>query len=91
MARNYKRKIGGRAMNTCDPERLKKAATAVSKGYSIRKASEKFGVKRSTLSDYLLRKHQSKQGEQTILSGSVECTMVERLQICANWGFPLTL
>lgn len=92
MPRKYIRKLGGRAINTCDPDKMKKAVEAVrQENMTIRKAAVKFGVKKSTLADRVNEKHGNIQGGQTVIPVEIENIMVDRLLLCAEWGFPLTL
>lgn len=92
MPRKYARKVGGRQINTSDPDMLKMAVKAVvENGMSLRKAAEQFNVKRSTLADRVKGKHSKSQGGQTVLSPETERLLVNRLILCASWGFPLTL
>ncbi|XP_022177641.1 uncharacterized protein LOC111038724 [Myzus persicae] len=57
---------------------------------SIRRASEAFGIPKSTLCDHLNTKTIiRKPGGQTILSTDEESRLVEGLLKCSEWGFPM--
>ena len=78
-------------MNTCDPKKSAKAVKAYKSGrISLRRAAEKFGVKKSTLYDHVKSKSTERQGGQPILNEATEKVFVERLITCAEWDYPLT-
>lgn len=57
---------------------------------SLRMAAEKYGVPKSTLSDYKKNGNNIKKpGGQMVLSEKDEAMLVEGLVTCAEWGFPL--
>ena len=64
MVRNYQRKSNKkRTYGYCSNEDLQKAINAVkSKQMTLRKASEAFNVKKSTLHDHVKGKHNKKPG-----------------------------
>ena len=71
-------------------ENRDKAVAAVNSGkLFVRRASEKFGVPKSTISEHIKGKHPGKLGGQTALSDVEEKQLVEVLLLCAEWGQPL--
>ena len=92
MPRTYKKVVGGRQMNTCDPKKLAEAVEAYkSFRISLKSAAEKFGVKKSTPYDHVKSKSIKRQGGQPILNEETEKLFVERLITCADWGYPYPL
>jgi transposase len=59
-------------------------------GLSLRKASEKYNVPKSTIKDYLSDGHGSAMGRPTVLSDEEEVQLLEKIEVLANWGFPLS-
>jgi len=70
---------------------IKNAIDAVRcKKMSIRRASEAFGIPKSTLCDHLNTKTLIKKpGGQPILNTDEESRLVEGLLKCSEWGFPM--
>lgn len=56
---------------------------------SMRKASESFGVPYSTLNNHFHGHHPLTYGGQPVLNEEAENALVNALQTCAQWGFPL--
>lgn len=75
-----------------DPDRMTKAIAAVEHGDSVRLASEKYSVPRSTLHDYLSGKVQQwgKSGPKTYLNQEEEDELVCFVTRCARIGYPHT-
>ena len=73
MVRNYKRKQGV-AYGSSSPENIQKAVVAVSKGMSLRKASETYSIKKSTLYDHVSGKH-------ILLPGKVYTKVIKLLKL----------
>ena len=76
-----------------DDESMQRAVTAVEKqGESLRHASEKYGIPRSTLHDHISGKveHGSKPGRGSYLSPEEEEQLVSLLIKCARIGYPHT-
>ena len=74
-------------------ENMQRAVAAVEKqGESLRHASEKYGVPRSTLHDHITGKveHGSKPGRGSYLSSAEEEEIVSFLIKCARIGYPHT-
>jgi len=83
--------VGGCSYQNYDYNIIKNAVNAVRyKKMSIRRASEAFGIPKSTLCDHLNTKTIiRKPGGQTILSTDEESRLVEGLLKCSEWGFPM--
>ena len=74
-----------------DDEQLKEAVKAVVEdNMSVRKASERYNVPKSTLQDRVSGKHSSKHGRPKELSDEEEELIKERIILLAEWGFPFT-
>lgn len=57
---------------------------------SIRRASEAYGIPKSTICDHLnTNKSSKKHGGQTVLSINEEIKLDEGLLKCSEWGFPM--
>lgn len=91
MPRSYVKKVGGRLYQNYNPGAIKNAVDAVRyKKMSLRRASEAFGVPKSTISDHLNSKEPIKKcGGQTVLNTNEENLLVEGLLKCSEWGFPM--
>lgn len=86
----HRRKFGGRPYQRYNPVYLENAIRAVrSRRMSIREASTTYAVPRSTLQDKLRGRHMEKVGRPFAITDDDERHLVEGLQLCANWGFPL--
>ncbi|XP_052129196.1 uncharacterized protein LOC127750768 [Frankliniella occidentalis] len=57
---------------------------------SIRKTAKACGIPRTTLRSKLLEMYPNKIGRPTALSNLEESALSEGLQLCEEWGFPLT-
>ena len=91
MPRTYRKVLGGRQINTCDPQKLSEAVEAYKSGrLSLRSAAETYAVKKSTLYDHVKSKSTKRQGGQPVLDEETEKLFVKRLIVCAEWGNPLT-
>lgn len=91
MVRNYKRKLGRVPNCNYTEENLQLALAEIrKKTLSQRKASEKYGIPRSTLKRKLDNSHPRKYGRQPVFSINEETQLVDGLLLCASWGFPLT-
>jgi hypothetical protein len=63
-------------------EDMSKAVTAVKKKLmTVRKASAKYSVPKSTLMDCVSSKHSSKQGRPKVLSDLEESLIIERVKV----------
>jgi len=94
MARTYKKKVGDRNYQHYNSAMLKKAVDAVRKKLlTISRASEKFGVPKSTICNHVKALSYNKKinnpGGQTMLSHDEEKNLVLGLIKCGEWGFPL--
>ena len=59
-------------------------------GISLRQASERYNVPKSTIKDHLMDNHSSEIGRPTVLSKEEELQLLEKVQVMSDWGFPLT-
>jgi hypothetical protein len=57
---------------------------------SIREASRKFNVPRTTLGDHIMERHGTTNGRKPELSAEEEKMIVERVKLLGVWGFPFT-
>lgn len=92
MPRNYKRNLKSKIYRTHDPQNKAKAIQAVeSKSLSIRKAAAKFNVNYSAVYRRLQRKpgYVKPHGGQPALNPNEESFIVNRVQTCVDWGYPL--
>lgn len=92
---NKARKVlGGRSYQRYDPVYLKRACAAVARGESIRSASERFAVLRSTIQDHLKKipeRRDSKPGRRTVLTENEEKKLVDGILKCCDWGISLSI
>lgn len=90
MPRKYVKKLGSYGKRNYDPAYLERALDAVRKGrLSMRKASEMYAVPYSTLNNRFHAAHPLTYGGQPALDEQSEILLVNALQTCAEWGFPL--
>jgi hypothetical protein len=81
----------GKRRKTYTAEDVEQAVLAhQEEGLSLRQASERFNVPKSTIKDHLADSHSSDIGRPTVLSKEEEIQLLERIQVMADWGFPLT-
>ena len=59
------------------------------RGMSVRESASTYKVKRSTLSDKILRKHLKPYGRPTALSTDVENILAGVIDKLADWNFPV--
>lgn len=75
---------------TYDPQVMKTAIEEVKRGEgSYRKVAKKYDIEYTVLYRHLKRGVTKKKGGQTALSERDEELLVSRLQICADWGYPI--
>ncbi|CAH1965360.1 unnamed protein product [Acanthoscelides obtectus] len=92
MLRNYKRTLGSRRYVDYAPETLEAALKkVVEDGWSLRQASAAHNIPFGTLRNKYMRIRTLKSGGQTVLSVAEEHAFVKAVNICSDWGFPLTL
>lgn len=72
-----------------DPEVIEKALIEVQNGGSFRKVAQKYEIDHTVLYRHLKRGTTKKKGGQTALSETDENLLVNRLQICSDWGYPI--
>uniref|UniRef100_A0A1Y1K537 DDE-1 domain-containing protein n=2 Tax=Photinus pyralis TaxID=7054 RepID=A0A1Y1K537_PHOPY len=90
MPRKYVKRLGAYGKRNYDRAYLERALDAVRKGrLSLRKASEMFAVPYTTLNNTFHGKHPLIYGGQPALDEQSETLLVNALQTCAEWGFPL--
>ena len=92
MVRLYSRKPGSRRYKDYTPEVLAQAVNDVENGLlSIREASVKYGVSKSTISRKLLHQNEGLPGHPTVFSPHEEEAIVTHVTTVADWGFPINL
>lgn len=91
MPRVYKPDPHGKRYRKYDDEVIQKAKDAVGGGMSIRKAASEYRIPYTVLQRRIKNRQIKKQGGQTVLSQNEESLLVEKLQVCAEWGYPLDL
>lgn len=89
MPRVYKPNRHGKQYAPTDLAKINEAKVAVQEGLSIRAASTKFGVAYSVLQRRLKNPDTKTPGGQTTLSLEEEAILVERIVLCAEWGYPI--
>ena len=90
MPRHYKPVPGKKRYAKIVPDQLEAAKRAVADGMTLRKAAEEFKIAKSVLHRHIkFGKKMKKQGGQTVLSPGEENILVERLVLCASWGYPM--
>lgn len=57
---------------------------------TLRQASERYNIPKSTIHDKIKGSHTKKHGGQTVLTNEEETQFVEAILLSAEWGFPLT-
>lgn len=91
MPRTYKRPPGVRNYKHFSKENLQLALDEIRKGLiSINRASDKYGIHKSTLSRKLRGKNTGDVGRPTILNEKDEKSLADALILASEWGFPLT-
>lgn len=87
MPRNYK---PVKPKKKIDPEAIKKAVADVTHGLSLRVAAGKYDIHYSVLYRHFKKGNTiKKRGGQTALSEKEENTLVSRLIMCSDWGYPI--
>lgn len=90
MPRTYKKLLGAGGKKNYNEIYLQNAVKSVrERKMNSYKASEQYGVPRSSINDAVKGKYKNKQGGQTALSIEEEKHLTEGLLTCAKWGFPL--
>jgi hypothetical protein len=79
-----------RRLNYNDEDLVEAVKAVKEEGISLRAASERYNVPKSTIKDRMSETHGTKMGRPPILSPDEEKMLVERLKILGTWGFPLT-
>lgn len=91
MPRTYVKGSTGRMCHKYSPEALEEAMEAVKSGRkSINKAAKDFKIPKGTLVNKLKGKYGDKMGRPCVLNEHEEKVLVNRLILCAQYGFPLT-
>ena len=68
---------------------MKKALEAIDKGVPYRKVEERFNIPRSVLQRHYTSKDIKPHGGQVALGARLEKHLVNRLVLCAEWGYPM--
>lgn len=88
MPRHYVKKYSYRRYTEDD---LDQALLAIAEGrYKLKVAARKFGIPVGTLFNRFHGQHFRKVGRPTALPQEVEEKLVDLINTCAEWGFPLT-
>lgn len=73
-----------------DPGNIQAALNLIKEGTSLRKAAHQSGINYSVLYRHLKKGDSLKErGGQTVLTVEEEKLIVNRLQICGDWGYPI--
>ncbi|XP_043463100.1 uncharacterized protein LOC122499088 [Leptopilina heterotoma] len=92
MGRIYKSAEKSRKYCYYSESTIQKALSEVKRNkLSIRKASEKYNVPKSTLSDHLKIQNVKKFGRPTAISVEDEKYLLDSLLLCSEWGFPMKI
>lgn len=92
VARNYKKKIGGRSYTNYTNTRLEEALSNVVEGsLSILTASKKMNTPYGTLYNRFNGKNGKKPEDQTVFSEVDEKAILSAVIKCGDWGFLLSL
>ncbi|CAH2002838.1 unnamed protein product [Acanthoscelides obtectus] len=92
MPRNYKRTLGSRRYVDYTPETLEAALKKVVEDeWSLCQASAARNIPFGTLRNKYKGIRILKSGGQTVFSVAEEHAFVKAVNICSDWGFPLTL
>jgi len=93
MVRVYSRIPGSCQYKDYTPEVLAQAVNDVEKGgfLSIREASVKYGVSKSTISRKPLHQNEGLPGHPTVFSPHKEEAMFTHVTTVADWDFPINL
>lgn len=90
MVRKYKKPPGARTYKNFSYATLKSALDEIRKGLTLNKASEKYGINKSTLSRRSRGKNTQNVGCPTVFNENNEKCLAESLILASEWGFPLT-
>lgn len=86
-----RRKVGARTYRNFSNEQLEKAIDEVKSGkLSIRNASEKFSIPKSTIARKVKQKNMNDPGHPTALTQKDENIIVEKIIQAGKWGFPFS-
>ena len=81
----------GKRRKNYNPEDVDLACKAIKEeGLSIRVASDRFSVPKSTLLDRVNGGHGDQIGRPTVLTEDEEALLLEHIQLLAVWGFPFS-
>lgn len=89
MPRNYVRDPRSKAYTKRTETEIKPAINAIKNGMSIKEASRRFKIPYTVLHRHYSKKDLKKPGGQTVLSEEEELVIVEKLETCAEWGYPI--
>ena len=91
MPRNYKPAPTARRQSKHDVRTLEAAVRDVKGGISLRQASRRYGIARSVIHRRLKGFGDRHIGGQPILSEEIELSLVNCIQTCGSWGYPLSM
>lgn len=89
MPRNYQRDPRSKPYNIRSKDDMQPVLDTVRNGLSMREASKKFGIPYSTIQRHVKKKDLKPPGGQTALADIEEDSLVEKLIICGEWGYPI--
>lgn len=90
MPRDYENDSRTKRYKKPNPADLQKAIRAVkSKQVTYREAEEIYDIHSSVIYRHVNKSNLKKQGGQTAVTESEEQLLIERILLCAEWGFPL--
>ena len=89
MGRNREKKR--RAYKPYDDETMKKALLEIAEGrLSQKEASRRFNIPVGTLNNRIHNKHSKSVGRPTVLSSKEEDELISLINVCGEWGFPVS-
>lgn len=92
MPRTYKPDPRSKRYQKYDVDIVARAIAVVQRGLSIRKAAAEFKIPYTVLQRRIKNgPNVKKHGGQTVLTETEENAIVSKLQMCAEWGYPLDM
>ena len=87
MPRNYLPQ-GRKMYKKHNSEDIRRAVNAVKNGMAFREASKRYGIPTSVIFRHK-KGNVKRQGGQTVLSTVEEDVLINNINICADWGYPI--
>ena len=91
MPRKYSPAPGAKTRKRHNVRNIERAVRAVRGGYTLREAEKRFDVARSIIHRRLHSKGAKSLGGQPVLSREFELSLVNCIETCGEWGYPLSL